>query len=276
LSVTVVAVSLATSAPQNVQSGVQRGTQPSERDEARRPQAPERLPATPLRVAISPVAPEIFSVAFTDDPGVPSESMGWEDLIEKGGVDIWSSLFEITLANRSTRPITVTDIHAEVIDSGPAPRAAHAYKFTQGDGPLGLFAVRIASADEGSVGRFYEVEDGTPGWRAEPPREPYFETRYISLEPGEIYEASISVEAEPEALIEYRFVFSGATPSSEFATRDSTTRRISGLKDPSGEKYTQYYVDGFLGFMQATTCPDTEVRRWYVVPGGRDIGAECP
>jgi hypothetical protein len=228
----------------------------------------DKATSSPLRTQFSLSDPGIFYVAFEHDPGLPPENAGWQDLIRRGGVDVYSSLFKVTLANRSDEPLTIRDIHVKLVGSVPPPTGAYAYAFTQGGGSLGQFAVRMNRTKPGAVLKLYKVVDDEPGWARDPPDKPFFDGNYISLQPGEIYEATILVRAEApnQRMVSYRFVVAGSTPRRSFAIREHRVFRLSGLldgRDTGGNsRYEHYYVSGYLGYV-AGSCPSVHVRQWF-------------
>ncbi len=232
----------------------------------------------PLRTTFRVTEPDVFHVAFADEIGLPAEESGWSELIDQGGVDVHGNGFKMTLANRSENPLTITDIHAEVVQAKPAPTGSLAYAFTQGDSALGEFAARFLSKQAGSSAPLYAVDGGMPGWHAEPPQKPFFEDNYISLEPGEIYEGTVTVEADIPALIQYRFVISGSTPDGAFAVRDAGGGQFSGLMDIDDRNpaYERYYVAGYLEHTQSSMCPSLEVRKWFKVREKSSLTGLCP
>lgn len=231
-----------------------------------------------LRLTVVPRGPRIFHVAFGRDIGLPAENATYEDLLAAGGVDVGTSLVRITLANRSDKPLSVTDVHLETIGTEEPPRAAIAFVWTQGDGPVAPFAALLHSAS-GSVADLYEEVNDTPGYAKEPPIQSFFSDNYISLKAGEIYEAEVAVEtdAAPAKMVKYRVVVSGSTAATPFTIASSTIGRVSNLSNesPDDRPYEREYVDGFLSFAKvALGCTDIAVRRWYAVPPA-GLG-DCP
>jgi hypothetical protein len=228
------------------------------------------LTAHPLRVRVTPTDPDEFNVAFTRDIGLPPSNAGWRELIDKGGVDVGQGSSDITLANRSDKPLTVRDIHVEVAEVQPAPRRAIAYKFTQGQGVVGQFAALITSATPRATAKLYKVT--TKADDALEASKDYFAKNYITLQPGEIYEATLAVELRRPVMVRYRLVFSGSTPTRSFVVRNRGLLRISGLEDQ--DQYAHHYVKNYLRFAVMTgTCPGIKVTTWYADPRGE---LACP
>jgi hypothetical protein len=237
-------------------------------------------PSGQLRVAILPAAPDVFHVAFAKDIGTPAENMGWQELHDRGGVDVNVALSRVTLANRSEKPVTVRDIHIEVSKSGPAPRDSLAYVFAQGDGPLSQFAALITTTAPGARSDLYKVVDDQPGWLRNPADRPFFERNYLSLRPGEIYESTVTVQASVTTprLVSFRFVISGSTPERDFTIRHSAASRLSIVPDTADSRgYSHYYVRGFLAFLRSAGCRSSEVKKWYAEPAGSHrVNSRCP
>jgi len=237
-------------------------------------------PSGQLRATIVLSDPGVFYLAFAKDIGLPAENTGWQELHDQGGVDVHTALFKVTLANRSEKPVTVRDIHTELVRSDPPPTEALAYVFTQGDGPVSQFAARITSAAATTRAELFKLDDGTPGWAKDPPDPPFFRENFISLRPGEIYEATIAVQtnlSEPR-MVSFRFVISGSTPERGFTITDHGTYRLSGLVDDDrleSPRYSHYYVDGYLAHAAANTCPSVKVAQWFAEPR-EPILAPCP
>jgi hypothetical protein len=228
-------------------------------------------PSGQLRATIVPTDPGVFNVAFANDIGLPKANTGWQELHDQGGVDVYQALFNVTLANRSDKPVTVRDIHIEVVGAAAAPNGSRAFVFTQGDGPVSQFASRITTTADSTRSPLYKSEaGGPPGWEKEPPDPPFFKRNYIALRPGEIYEATVSVTADlSEArMVRFRFVISGSTPERNFTLRDSAVSRVSSLVDrdsSTNPQYQHYYVDGFLAHAAANNylCPGMRASGWY-------------
>jgi hypothetical protein len=138
-------------------------------------------PSGQLRATIVLSDPGAFDLAFAKDIGLPAENTGWQELHDQGGVDVHTALFKVTLANRSEKPVTVRDIHTELVRSDPPPTGSLAYIFTQGDGPVSQFAARITSAAPETRAELFKLGDGPPGRANDPPDPPFFRENFISL-----------------------------------------------------------------------------------------------
>jgi len=224
----------------------------------------------PLRVAVTRTDPQDFKLAFRRDIGLPSETTGWKELVKRGGLDVGSALLRLTLANRSRAPLAIRDIRLEITRVDPAPRGSLAFVHTQGSGSVAQYAARIEDPTPNSTVRLYRTMD--------PPDEPYFDEKYISLEPGEIYEAKVTLSIAPSTrAVRYRIVISGSTPTREFVVKNVFTGRLSGLDDnvDGAPRYLHHYVSGYLGYLFSTgMCPDILVKRWFAAPGPLD--STCP
>lgn len=232
-----------------------------------------------LRATIVLADPGVFHLAFSKDVGLPPENTGWQELHDEGGVDVHTALFKATLANRSEKPVTVRDIHTELVRSDPPPTGSLAYIYAQGDGPVSQFAARITSAAPKSRAELFKLGDGPPGWANDPPDPPFFREHFISLRPGEIYEATITVQTElsEPRMVSFHFVISGSTPERGFTITDHGSYRLSGLVDDRLEspRYDHYYVDGYLAHAASSTCPSLEVKQWFAEPR-EPILTHCP
>jgi hypothetical protein len=222
------------------------------------PSTARPVTGAPLRVTASAQDPGFFRVAFFEDPGVPAEDAGWRDLIARGGVDIGTSVVRLTLANRSRRPLTISDIHLQVVGSSASPAGASAAVFTQGDNGLKEFDALLEDASEGSVAKLYR--GSLPTADVDPPPTPFFASNYISLKPGEIYEALVTVVTHVPQLIRYRFAIAGSTPDGPFETAVRPLR-ITGGHD----RFEHTYLWGFAAFARANQCSTEPVRNWSEV-----------
>jgi hypothetical protein len=237
-----------------------------------RPAAPSG--AHSLRLSVTPKDPGFFKVAFAHDPGLPPETATYLDLIRGGGVDVNESTSRVTLGNRSDKPLSITDVHIEVVGVKRPPRAAYAYMFTQGDAHIGAFEVPLHQQKAGATANLYKVVQGMHG------PDPFFSHHYVSLAPGEIYEADVTVTTlyMPEQLVDYRFVVSGSTADKPFTIASKTIGHVSGLGHGEANdhvKYRRAYVLGLLLYeKQAEHCPGITLRNWSVEPAGL-VGA-CP
>jgi hypothetical protein len=190
---------------------------------------------TPLRAIFMPTASPDFSVAFERDIGLPAPSVGWDQLHASGGTDIGYSNFRFTFSNRSSVPLSISDIHAQVLSGLPAPTGSEASVFTQGDQPVESFLVRLDSAAPASTAAVYRTNaDGAVQ------RDAFFQRHVISLQPGEIYQGMMTVRADVSGAVRYRFVVAGQTPSASFRTTIPDVYAISGRR-PTWKGYGHHY-----------------------------------
>jgi hypothetical protein len=230
--------------------------------------------AKSLRLTVAPQDPGVYHVAFDHDIGLPSERTRYLDLLAKGGSDVAHSVQHLTLANRSDKPLTITDVEVEVVGVKPPLRAALAYVFTQGDTGYSQFAAQLDQATVGAKADLYDVLGNVPGYNADPPGKPVFSQRYVSLKPGEIYEAEVTVSVPNTStnLLEYRFVVSGSTADKPYTVASATVSRVSGAPPngyPEATDYSHSYVYGYLTFMKGSNalgCGTVQGRAWYAVP----------
>ncbi|WP_310719563.1 hypothetical protein [Conexibacter sp. JD483] len=215
----------------------------------------------PLRTVFTQTEPDLWSIALAEDPGVPSETTGWRELLSRGGVEIYSSRLQFTLANRSDEPITVRDIRAVVVGATPPPTTAKASVYTQGDAPLAEFLAELPSATRGAVAklhRFYANE--SPPWDLDD-HTPFFDDNYIELAPHEIYEGTITLRARAPKLLSYRFVTTVSTATRTYTVEEPELHRLSGLSgDPAN--YAHGYLEGYAAWAKQSICPTIEVTRW--------------
>jgi hypothetical protein len=169
---------------------------------------------SPLRVAVQPEPLHFFDIAFDRDIGTPAPNEVWTSLHERGGIDDVASRIEVTLANRSATPLTVTNVEAVVLKSWPAPSAWDGSEASQGGEGLEQFSAWLTSATPRTGIPVSQSNGG--GAKLNGP--PYFETHYISLRPGEVYQATISIVSTVTGReLEYGFVIDGNTAASSFA-----------------------------------------------------------
>jgi hypothetical protein len=183
-----------------------------------------------LRVAFQPTTPEMFLVAFPHDIGKPTAGTGWRQLHEQGGVDVQASTFALTLTNRTQLPLAVTNIVAEVTASASAPTEWLGGIFSQGVGNLDQYVASLESETSGSqaIFKLSETHEGTHT------TSPFFATRQITLKPGEIYDAAVTVDTQLKRELRYRFLVSGNTATESF-TLDVSPKggyRLSGDMEP--------------------------------------------
>jgi hypothetical protein len=175
----------------------------------------------PLRVGVREIPKKIFAIAFPRDIGKPAASETWAALHARGGVDIVKDPVELTLANRSSVRLTVTNVEVVVVRSQPTPAAWAGFEATQGSEGIQQFRAFLTS---GSPGSSEPVSMGGTGLNGPS----YFRTHDVSLAPGEIYQAVVSVIGDAEGReLEYRFVVSGNTASNPF-TVDTGSFRVAG------------------------------------------------
>ncbi len=165
----------------------------------------------------------VYDVAFRGDLPRPHARPSWRSLIAAGGVDVGTTLLRMTLANRSRQPLTITDVRPQVVSAGPAPRETLVRVGSQGGDPLDRFHGSFDSAAPGSVALLFGPDEGDGTTL---PR-PYFETHYIALRPGEIYEAVLRVGSAPGAAVRFRMAIRGSTPDRSFSLLDTTTFQVA-------------------------------------------------
>jgi hypothetical protein len=192
---------------------------------------------SPLRVLVAPTAPALYQVAFSRDIGLPAPEVGWAALHARGGIDVDHSTLRFTFANRSGRPLSITDVHAQVLNRMPPPTGSGAGVYTQGDEPLKSFIVRLDNPVPGSTAAFHRV---TPRGDSYEPA-PFFEANDISLQPGEIYQGTVIVETKVDAALRYRFVVVGQTAGGSFSTAIPGVFEISGLSIYEWSGYGHHY-----------------------------------
>lgn len=176
----------------------------------------------PLRVAFQAVAPPDFEIAFPYDIGLPAASEQWAALHARGGIDIGQADFDVTLANRSQLPLTITNIEARILASEAAPTAWHGAVFTQGDEPIDTLVANLESASTGSTAPLHWA----PGGIASLSGPLFFKSHDISLQPGEVHQTVITafVKASVAQELRYRFDISGNTANGSFSVRTPSFR----------------------------------------------------
>ncbi len=190
----------------------------------------------PLQVEFKPVAPPfLFAIAFPYDIGLPAPSEQWATLSKRGGIDVGKSDFELTLANRSQLPLTITNIEAEVLESSAPPTEWEGSVFTQGVEGLDKFVATLASASPGSTAPLH-LSEGKLGIPTTPP---FFTTHDISLQHGQIYQATVTVVTGTGIArqLQYRFSISGDTALGAFSVHAPGIFRITA----PGSTYTHEY-----------------------------------
>jgi hypothetical protein len=176
--------------------------------------------SSPLRAVFSSVGRELFAVAFPHDIGLPAASEQWPALHARGGIDVGRSDFLLTLSNRSRFPLTVTNIEAVVLRAEPPPTAWEGSAFSQGMEPLEGFNVTLDSESGGATAPAHSNRGGSYG----PNGPSYFQSHDISLHPGEIYRATMTVLTDERRELLYHFVISVTSANKEFAVDTSPAR----------------------------------------------------
>jgi hypothetical protein len=193
-----------------------------------------------LRIALQPTAPELFHLAFDKQLSLPSADEGWKELRREGGIDVDSSRFRMVLTNESADPVTVFNVHAEVVGSEEMPHGTYAWAYSQGSEGLDhLFAV-LPDGRRGSIGRIYSA---SLAGRVESLDEevPYFHEEYVSLEPGEVFPTTLTIEAETPRTIEYRLVAEGESASRKFRVESDPQKIVGRFEDPYQQDFARYY-----------------------------------
>jgi hypothetical protein len=208
----------------------------------------------PLRVAFQAVAPPDFEIVFPRDIGMPASSEQWAALHARGGVDMGIAAFDMTLGNRSRAPLTITGIEAQVLTSEPMPNAWKGAVFTQGDQPIDTFLANLESASPGGTAPLHWAEGGVDS--LDGPL--FFKAHDISLQPGEVYQAVVTVFLKPSVARElhYRFDISGNTASGGFSVHTPGAFRITAF---AGTYAHSYWSLGERCWVQVTpgfpACP---------------------
>lgn len=181
--------------------------------------------SSPLRISFVSTSPVNFAVAFNHSIPIPHPAERWAGLHARGGVDVNASDFRLTLANRSSKPLTVTSIEAEVERSRPAPTDSGAYVLTQGSEVLEQFDIELQSD---AVGRAYPIrhEQDLHGRKA---LQLFFNHHSIALAPGAVYEANVEVISGIPKELDYAFIVAGNTATKGFRYLATPHFRIAGL-----------------------------------------------
>jgi hypothetical protein len=211
-----------------------------------------------LRIELEPRAPGLFHLAFEKRIRLPSADEGWPQLRKRGGIDVGSSHFRMVLANRTSRPITVFNVHAEVLHSKAPPRGTYAWAYSQGDEGLDRLVAFIPEARRGSVGSLYRASEPHQGREELEARRPYFENRYVSLAPGEVFPTVLTIETEVPRTVEYRLVAEGESATSRFVVRSNPQRIVGEVEDPYQQAFARYYQFGH----DVTDCTPTPDNPW--------------
>lgn len=178
----------------------------------------------PLRTAWSQTAPTLFDVGFHRDIGLPDPSIGWAALHARGGIDIYESAFRFTFANRSSAPLSITDVHAQVLGAVSPPSASEAGIYAQGDQPFKSFVANLDNRARGSMAALHRVNPDQHSYD----HAPFFQANVISLQPGELYQGTVTVTTSVGTDLRYRFVVSGQTASGSFVTIIPDVFEIAG------------------------------------------------
>jgi hypothetical protein len=178
-------------------------------------------------VRTSVVEPAAWQVAFPTDIGLPSAGTQWAQLHARGGIDLRQTDARLTLSNPSRSSMTITDIRPQIVDATKAPAASIAFASLQGETELRRFVTELDSQAIGSTAPLLAVPAHRAGFPAGAP--PWFERHYITLAPGEIYEAKVSVITGLPVAAHFRFVISGNSPKGAFTVRTHSPLVVSGL-----------------------------------------------
>jgi hypothetical protein len=197
-----------------------------------------------LRLTLRPAAPELFRLAFRKSIGWPSRREGWSELHRRGGIDVYHSHFQLILANEGPIPISVLSIRVEVLGSEPLPHGTLAWRYSQGDEGVGKLAALIPNGRPGSVARIYESSEQAFDTETLATETPYFQSRYILLNPGEVYPATLTVQAETPRMIRYRVIAEGESADRRFVLHSPVYRVVGGFKDPYQTQFARYYSKG--------------------------------
>jgi hypothetical protein len=192
---------------------------------------------SPLRVTFAPTAQALYNVAFRHDIGLPAPTVGWAALHARAGTDVHYSTFRFTFANRSGVPLLITDVHVQILGRVSPPTGSVAAVYTQGDEQLKGFHVQLDNPTPGSTAAFHRVRPAGQSFEATP----FFQANDISLQPGELYQGTVTVETEVDTALRYRFVVLGQTPSASFSTSIPGVFEISGRLAYSWSSYDHYY-----------------------------------
>lgn len=208
-----------------------------------------------LRFSLRPTAPELFHVAMREPISLPSAREGWAQLRRRGGIDVGDSRFHMVLANETSEPISVLDVHAEVLGSEPMPHGTDALEASQGDEGIGQLMAVLSDDKKGSIGRVYDdsVQMLEPDELADAPS--HFETKYISLKPGEAYPVALTVKADVPRTIEYRMIAEGESAERRFLVKTPAFRIVGGFEDPYQRRFARYYTKRYLPG-DCTATPD--------------------
>jgi hypothetical protein len=211
-----------------------------------------------FRLDLKPLAPEFFEVALRDPIPLPSADEGWDELRRRGAIDVGESRFQMILANEGPVPVSILDIRAEVLGSGPLPDGTLAWHPAQGEEGRGQLVTLLPNGQMGSVGAVYDASNPTfdparPGSQA-----PYFQTDYITLVPGEVYPVTLTVEADTQRTVRYRLTAEGETATREFSVKSPTYEIAGRFKDLGQRLFARYYSLGYF----PNECTPTPENPW--------------
>ena len=208
-----------------------------------------------LRFSIRPTAPELFHVAFREPISLPSAGEGWAQLRHRGATDVGDSRFHMILANETSEPISVLNVHAEVLGSEPMPHGTDAWRASQGEEGVGQMTALLPNGRKGSVGPVYDDSIQTLEPEELAGATPYFQSTFIRLAPGEVYPVSLTVKADAPRTIEYRMIAEGESAERRFEVKTPTFRIVGGFEDPYQRRFARYYTKGYLSG-DCTPTPD--------------------
>jgi hypothetical protein len=177
-----------------------------------------------------------YQVVFRRDIGLPTPANGWATLHAGGGIDVGRSKFRFTFANRSGTPLSITDVHTQVLGRASPPTGSLAGVYTQGDEALKDFFVQLDNPTPGSTAALHRARSGSFSAAATP----FFQANDISLRPGEIYQGTVTVMTNVDAAPRYRFVVVGQTAGGSFSIAIPGVWEISG-RGTSWTGYDRYY-----------------------------------
>ena len=195
-------------------------------------------------MVFQPVAPELYTVAFNSDIGLPNATEDWQGLHQRGGIDIRDSDFRVTLANRSGQPLTVTNIEAVVYGVSEPAIGSIALVYTQGAEGIEQFGVELDSEVRGVTSPLHRVENGEYTMSAST-APVFFQSHHVALAPGEIYEAKVAVadavsHEDDFGELEYGFIVTGNTAGGSISYR-SPHFKIIGYPHTSASTVHEYW-----------------------------------
>jgi hypothetical protein len=183
---------------------------------------------SPLRAVVTPTAPERYAVVFGQDIDLPSHSEQWESLHNRGGIDAGASVFRLTLANRSTAPLTITNVEAVIRAARATPTGTSAQVAVQGEEVIRAFGVMLESEVVGARAPLRRVGSEAPN---------YFASHNIGLAPNEIYEAKVTVVTFLDKELEYAFVVTGNTAHGGLTEYSSVFRIVGAFHKPHAYRH---------------------------------------